>query len=200
MAQRLKAAGPWRIVFEQKPIVRQFVEKPFRDGVIGSFTVPHAALVAATEVNTERHTLETAHDGGFREDGPRQIGCGIFSARPHGGKRRFVRVRGKSGRVDVHVTTTGLDQLLYHTPLDIDDIRGEQIRIGVNRPRCLVVESLNYPVRSDKAHFHGPAGDGAGAFVLGKRNVIYKLQPLFGRPSMRYRRAGLSEVGYVPSP
>ena len=98
------------------------------------------------------------------------------------------------------VTAAGLDQFLNHTPFNIDDIGGERVRIGINRLRCLVIETLNDPVRPDEAHLHRFAGDGAGAFVLGERNVVHEVQPRFGRSSVRYRRAGLGEIGNFPAP
>src|SRR5207253_5802789 len=50
-AQRLEGPGARAVVFEQQPVVTQFVEKSFSDRVIASLPVPHAALIAAAQVN-----------------------------------------------------------------------------------------------------------------------------------------------------
>src|SRR5215470_12627429 len=50
-AQRREAAGAWTVIFEQEAVMRQRIEQALGDRVISSFTVPHAALVAAAEMD-----------------------------------------------------------------------------------------------------------------------------------------------------
>src|SRR5581483_2956778 len=53
--QRFERAGARAVVFEQEAVERQLGEQPFRDGIVGSLAMPHTALVAATEMDAERH-------------------------------------------------------------------------------------------------------------------------------------------------
>src|SRR5207248_10794211 len=57
--QRRKTARARTVVFEQETIVRQFIEQPFGNCVVAALAVPHAALVAATEMDAARHLGET---------------------------------------------------------------------------------------------------------------------------------------------
>src|SRR6185312_6036134 len=50
-AQGGEAAGARRVIFEHEAVVRQLVEQPLGDGVVGALAVPHAALVAAAEMD-----------------------------------------------------------------------------------------------------------------------------------------------------
>ena len=76
-AQRLEAAGARRVVFEQEAIVRQFVEQPLGDGVVAAFAVPHAALVAAAEMNAGRNASpRSLHHLRLRPERAREIRLG----------------------------------------------------------------------------------------------------------------------------
>ena len=57
-AQRLKTAGARSVVFQQKAVVRQFVEQPLGNGVVAAFAVPHAALVAAAKMDAAGHLAQ----------------------------------------------------------------------------------------------------------------------------------------------
>jgi hypothetical protein len=52
-SQRLEGTGALIVVFEQKAIDGEFVEKTFGDGIVTPFRVPVTAVVAATEMDCE---------------------------------------------------------------------------------------------------------------------------------------------------
>src|SRR3984885_1687588 len=50
-AERLEAAGPFRVVLEQEPVDGHLVEQPFGDRVVAALRHPGAAVVAAAEMH-----------------------------------------------------------------------------------------------------------------------------------------------------
>ena len=61
--------------------MRQFVEQPLGNGVIGSFAVPHAALVAAAQMDAEGDAGIIGDDRRFRLQRTGEIPHRIFAAR-----------------------------------------------------------------------------------------------------------------------
>ena len=87
----------------------ELVEQPLRDVVVGSFPVPHAALIAATEMDAESHVVEPLQDLVVGLQGTAEILFGILAPVSHRLQRRRVNVGGVTRRIDLNVTTARLD-------------------------------------------------------------------------------------------
>src|SRR3989449_10536387 len=82
-----KAAGSRTVVLQQEALVRQLVEQPFGDRVIAAFAMPHAALVAAAQVNAEGDAGKARDQRGVGLERAREVLPRVFAARAHRGER-----------------------------------------------------------------------------------------------------------------
>ena len=120
----------------------QFVEQPLGDGVVSAFAVPHAALVATAEMDTESNAREAFDHVGFGLERTGEVRHRVLAAIAHLLHRRLVDVGGEARRVDLDVTATGIDQTFDDRPLDRDHVGDKIVHAFVYRGRFFIVETL----------------------------------------------------------
>ena len=130
--------------------MRQLVEQALGDRVVAALAVPHAALVAAAEMDAEGHARKIFHQLGVGAQRAREILHRLLAALAHRLERRLVDVRGVARLVDMHVAAAGVDQLLDHAALDRDDVVHERIHGRIDRFGTRMVEALHHAVGSDQ--------------------------------------------------
>src|SRR5262245_14657574 len=153
--QRLKGPGTRCVVLEEKPVMMEFVEKALCDRVIGALAMPHAALVAATEVNPKRNSRKAANDlvvGPYRAG---KVLLRILAALAHCRQRRGINVRRITGSIDLDVAAACRNQPLNHFALDVDDVGDKIVYPRIDRRCILVVEALGNAVGTNQGYLHG---------------------------------------------
>src|SRR6185369_9283708 len=81
--ERREAAGARAVVLEEEALVRQLVEEPLGDCVVAALAVPHAALVAAAEMDAEGDAREPLHEPRVRSERAREICHRVLAALLH---------------------------------------------------------------------------------------------------------------------
>ena len=196
-AQRLEPAGARQIIFQQETVMRQLIEQTLGNRVVSALAVPHAALVAATQMNAERHAIETADQRGLGRDRTRQICLRVLAPRPHRLQGWTIRISRKARRIDVDVSTPRLDRAGNHLALDVNHVVDERLHIGVDRLRSLMIEALGDAIRPDQAHLDGLLRQRAGTLVFRKHDVVGELEPVHHRTTARHRSAALLQIRHV---
>ena len=94
--------------------------------------MPHAALVAAAQMDAKRHAVEKPQNLVVRLDRAHEIFHRVFAALRHFIERRRIDIGRIAGRVDLHVTATGVDQTANHLALDPHDVGNKVLITPVN--------------------------------------------------------------------
>src|SRR5262245_66614653 len=100
----------------------ELVEQPFRNIVVRSFPVPHAALVATAEMDTESHVVKPLENSVVCPEGAAEVLFGILVPISHRLQRWGVDVSRVTRRIDLNITTTRLDHPMNHFSLHSDHI------------------------------------------------------------------------------
>src|SRR5262245_65830984 len=100
----------------------ELVEQPLRDVVVGSFPMPHAALVAAAEMDTESHVVKPPQNSVVRLEGAAEILFGILAPGSHRLQRWGIDVIRVSRHISLNVATTRLEEPPNHFRLNLADI------------------------------------------------------------------------------
>ena len=120
----------------------QVIEKMFGNLIIGAFSMPHAALIAAAKMYAEGHVIKALEDRVIRLQRATKILVGIFTARAHRIDRGVIHIRGIAGCIDLDITAAGINQCGNHFSLEFDDVSHELIHAGIHRPGVLPIEAL----------------------------------------------------------
>src|SRR6516165_7286548 len=107
----------------------KLVEKAFGNVVIASFTVPHAALITAAEVDAEGDVVESSQDLVVCLQGSAKVFSGIFAPVPYRLQGRWVHVSRITRRIDLNIATTRIGEPTNHFSLDLDDIRHKSVHV-----------------------------------------------------------------------
>ncbi len=161
--------------------------------------MPHAALVAAAEMNAERHAGKACDQRLVGLDRAREILLRILAARAHLVQRRLVDIGGVARRVDVDVAAAGVGKALDDLALDRDHVGHEGVHVLVDRLGILVREALADAVRPDQRHFGRRLCDAVNVLVFLERHVARELEPRLHRTAVRDRRALLVQRDF-PAP
>src|SRR5262245_39007279 len=124
--QRLKGSGARGVIFKEKPVMMELVEKALGDRVVGALAMPHAALVAPAEMNPKSNARKGANDLVVGTQGAGKILFWILAALAHCRQRRRIDIRRIAGSIDLNVAAACRNQALNHFTLDFDDV-GDKI-------------------------------------------------------------------------
>ena len=179
--QRLEAAGARGVVFEHETVVGELVEQPLGDGVVGALAVPHAALVAAAQMDAAGDVAQILNDLGFGLERAGEIRHRVLAARLHLLHRGLVDIGGETRRVDVDIAATGLHQAFDDLALDPHHVVDEIVEALIDAAGVLVVEALRDAIRPDQRHLGRGLGDLGDELIFLERDVAGEPQPLLGR-------------------
>src|SRR5678815_1790313 len=102
--------------------------------------MPHAALVAAAQMDAEGHVIEQPQDLVIGLDRTHEIFQRVFAACFHLIQRWGVDISGIAGGIDLHITAACVDQAANHFPFNTLDLS----LIHISEPTRLL--SISYAV------------------------------------------------------
>src|SRR5262245_40476118 len=162
----------------------ELVEQPLRDVVVGSFPVPHAALVAAAKMDTESDVVKPLQNSVVRLERAAEVLFRLLAPVPHRLQRWRVDVSRVSRRIDLNVTTTRLDEPANHFSLHADDIVHEVVHTWIHGSRILPVEPLRDSIRPNESHFRGLFCFSADKAILLQGRIAHQPQSFDNRSSL----------------
>lgn len=175
VAQRREVAGPRVVVLEEVGVHVEVLEEHLGDGLVAALGEPLRPVVAAAQVDADRHVGGALRDGGVDERGvlARElvgVPVPLLGLGPHLGVAEVRQV----GVVELHEPRAGLVQvgqlLLVHAREVLEE--GVQCRVGLLVDGVTAVPKVDHGRRRN-ADLRGGLGTGGGDPGLEVLEVVY---------------------------
>src|SRR6185369_6297169 len=158
-AQGLEAARALVVVLEQEALEAAAAEDA-GDGLVAAAGVEHRLVVAAADVERERHAGVAADRRVVHLDARVDEPVGVAAALAVALAQRGVEQRGVLGRVDLYVGAAQAHQLLDLPPRHVDDVRQVGIARGIGAGGLLRIVVRRRLLRADQRDLGRPRRSG----------------------------------------